>query len=159
MTYVLGARSLSRLNGVHPDMVKVVKRAIELTKQDFVVQEGLRTLATQKDYVARGVSKTLASKHLKQKDGYGHAVDLVPYVGGQPRWEWNVIYPIAVAMAQASKELKIELVWGGVWDRDLDDLPTTPEGIKAAVNSYVDRRRALGRSAFIDGPHYQLKEA
>ena len=31
MTYALGKRSLERLVGVHPDLVRVVKRAIELT--------------------------------------------------------------------------------------------------------------------------------
>lgn len=157
MAYVLGSRSKARLKGVHPDLVKVVERAIQLTEQDFSVFEGLRTLATQKQYVAKGVSKTLNSKHLKQADGYGHAVDLVPYVAGKLRWEWPVIYPIAAAMAQASKELGIELIWGGVWDRELDDLPKDAAGIKKAVNAYVDRRRALGRSAFIDGPHFQIK--
>ena len=157
MSFVLGTRSVGRLKGVHPDLVKVVQRAIELTEQDFTVQEGVRSLALQKIYLKRGATKTLESKHRVQSDGYGHAVDLVPIIKGQPRWEWNLIYPVAVAMATASKELGVELVWGGVWDRELDDLPKTVEGIKAAVDAYTDRRRAAGKSAFIDGPHYQLK--
>lgn len=157
MSFVLGTRSKQRLSGVHPDLVKVVERAIQLTTQDFTVLEGLRSLATQKDYVKRGVSKTLNSKHLKQPDGFSHAVDIVPIVRGQPRWEWPVIYPMTVAMAKAAKELNVELRWGGVWDKELDELTATDEGIKAAVNAYVDRRRAMGRSAFIDGPHFELK--
>jgi peptidoglycan L-alanyl-D-glutamate endopeptidase CwlK len=152
MAYKLGQKSLDELVGVHPDLVKVVKRAIELSTVDFAVHEGLRTLATQQSYVKRGVSKTLASKHLKQPDGYGHAVDLVPYVGGKLRWEWPVIYPIAVAMRQASDELNVPLRWGGVWDRKLDDLTTD---MKKEVASYCVRHPG---SDFIDGPHFEMRK-
>ena len=37
MKYALGPKSLAKLDGVHPDLVKVVKRAIALTRQDFMV--------------------------------------------------------------------------------------------------------------------------
>lgn len=156
MSYVLGKNSLSRLQGVHPQLVAVAKRAIELTDQDFTVQEGLRTLATQQEYVRRGVSKTLNSKHLKQPDGFGHAVDLVPWINGQPRWEWPPIYKIARAVDDAAQALGVKLIWGGVWDMRMDEYGGSEAAMKAAVNGYVDRRRALGRTAFIDGPHYQL---
>ncbi|MFL1917012.1 M15 family peptidase, partial [Plesiomonas shigelloides] len=43
MSFYLGKHSLENLRGVHPDLVKVVKRAIELTKVDFKVIEGKRT--------------------------------------------------------------------------------------------------------------------
>lgn len=153
MGYVLGAKSLSRLEGVHPDLVKVVKRAIELTDQDFTVQEGLRTLATQKDYVRRGVSKTLNSKHLKQPSGFGHAVDLVPWINGQPRWEWPPIYKIARAMDDAAQALGVRLTWGGVWDKRMDQYGGSAAAIEAEVQAYC--RRHPGPD-FIDGPHYQL---
>mgnify|MGYP003637544623 CR=1 FL=1 len=35
MSYKLGTRSLQNLSGVHPDMVAVVKKAIEITEVDF----------------------------------------------------------------------------------------------------------------------------
>jgi len=38
MPYTLGKRSLQNLSGVHPDMVAVVKRAIEITDKDFTVK-------------------------------------------------------------------------------------------------------------------------
>lgn len=151
MSYVLSARSLKRLEGVHPDMVKLVKRAIEITGQDFVVQEGLRALATQKEYMKRGVTRTMASKHLKQSDGYGHAVDLVPIIKGQPRWEWPIIYPIAAAMRQASIELNIPIRWGGVWDRKIEELS---ENMKSEVEKYCVRHPGPD---FLDGPHYELR--
>ena len=110
MTFVLGARSLARLKGVHPDLVKVVKRAIKLTDTDFTVLEGLRTLAKQREYVAAGASKTMNSRHLT-----GHAVDLGALVNGKVRWDWPLYHKIAKAMKQAAKELGIPIVWGGDW--------------------------------------------
>lgn len=77
--YTLGKTSLSKLEGVHPSLVKVIKLAIQKTTQDFSVNEGLRSLDRQKRLVAAGASRTLNSKHLKQADGYGHASDLIPW--------------------------------------------------------------------------------
>jgi peptidoglycan L-alanyl-D-glutamate endopeptidase CwlK len=110
MGYRLGTRSKTRLAGVHPDLVKVVERAIELTPIDFTVLEGLRTLATQRKYVASGASKTLRSRHLT-----GHAVDLAPMVEGKVSWAWPHYHIMAPAMKQAAKELGIPLEWGGDW--------------------------------------------
>ena len=68
--YVLGSKSLKELEGVHDDLVKVVKRAIELTAQDFSVHDGIRTIEDQKKLVERGASKTMNSRHIT-----GNAVD------------------------------------------------------------------------------------
>lgn len=156
MTYQLGAKSLAELEGVHPSLVRVVKRAIEITDQDFSVHDGLRTLAEQREYVRRGVSKTMNSMHMKQPDGFGHAVDLVPYINGQLRWEWKPIFVTASAVHQAARELGVALTWGGVWDRPFVDLGESPAAMEQAVNAYVARRRGAGKTAFIDGPHWQL---
>ena len=153
MTYALGERSRAKLSGVHPRLVAVVNRAIALTEQDFAVTDGVRTLAQQQVLVSKGASKTLNSRHLPQPDGYGHAVDLVPFVDG-PRWEWPLIYPIAAAMRTAARELNVPLVWGGVWDRKLFELPNTPDALKDAVAAYCLRHPGPD---FIDGPHYQME--
>lgn len=110
MAYKLGLRSKARLKGVHPDLVAVVKRAIEITDVDFTVLEGLRTVKRQEELVAKGASKTMNSRHLT-----GHAVDLGAWVGGTVRWDWPLYHKIADAMLQASKELNIPLEWGGYW--------------------------------------------
>ena len=110
MSYRLGNRSKERLEGVHPDMVAVVERAIELTEIDFTVLEGLRTLERQKTLVARGASTTLNSRHIT-----GHAVDLGAYVDGEVRWDWPLYHKIAEAMKQAALELKVDMDWGGDW--------------------------------------------
>lgn len=153
MTFVLGAKSLANLQGVHPKLADVVERAISLTGQDFTVQEGLRTSARQRALVASGASQTINSKHLQQPDGFGHAVDLVPWIDGTPRWEWGPIYLIADAVRLAAIELVVPIRWGGVWDRRLNDLPPGPAAIKAAVTQYTVRHPGPD---FLDGPHMEL---
>lgn len=157
MAYVLGEKSLAKLKGVHPRLVQVVKRAIVLTKQDFAVTDGLRTAEQQRVLVQKGASETMLSKHLKQRDGWGHAVDLVPWINGGPRWEWEPIWNIAHAIDQASTELNVNLVWGAVWDRNMMSYGGSKEELQKAVEEYKARRRALGKKRiFLDGPHYQL---
>jgi len=107
MPYKLGTRSLQNLSGVHPDMVSVVKRAIEISEQDFSVIEGIRNINRQRELVKSGASTTMNSRHLT-----GHAVDIAPY---PISWEWEYFYPIADAMKQAAEELDIDLEWGGDW--------------------------------------------
>jgi len=154
--YQLGTKSKQRLVGVHPDLVKVVHRAIQLTTQDFTVLEGVRSIETQREYVRKGASQTMDSRHLKGPQGYGRAVDLVPWAGGMPRWEWPLIYPIAEAMRQAAVELGVAIRWGGAWV-SLNDM--SPGGAKRAVDAYVAARKAAKKSAFLDGPHYELPKS
>lgn len=152
--FKLGNRSQAELVGVHPDGVAVVERAIQLTAQDFTVFDGLRTAAEQAEYVRTGVSKTLKSKHLKQPDGFGHAVDLVPYINGKARWEMRPILIIAEAVHEAAELLDVELRWGAVWDTPLSNL--TRSDLAGEVEAYKERRASLGKTAFIDGPHFEL---
>lgn len=117
MSFVLGTRSRQRLKGVHPDLVRVIERAIELSPVDFTVLEGLRTLARQKQLVASGASKTMNSRHLS-----GHAVDIAPLVGGKVSWDWPLYHRIAPAVKQAAKECGVPIEWGGDW-RSFKDGP------------------------------------
>ncbi|QPB12256.1 peptidoglycan hydrolase [Providencia phage PSTCR6] len=109
--YVLSQRSKDRLKGVHPDLVKVVERAIQISDIDFMVIEGLRTEEQQRINVQKGVSKTMNSYHLT-----GHAVDLAPLVGKEIPWnDWSKFELVAKAMKQAGKELGVDVEWGGDW--------------------------------------------
>lgn len=110
MVFKLSNRSLARLAGIHPDLVKVVKRAIEITTVDFAVLEGLRSPERQQELVKSGASTTLRGRHLT-----GHAVDLGAFVDGAVRWDWPLYYKIAEAVKQAAKELNIPIEWGGDW--------------------------------------------
>lgn len=110
MSFRLSARSRARLVGVHPDLVRVIERAIEISEVDFVVTEGRRSLERQKQLIASGASRTLRSRHLT-----GHAVDLAARVGGHVRWDWPLYHKIATAMKQAARDLKVAITWGGDW--------------------------------------------
>jgi peptidoglycan L-alanyl-D-glutamate endopeptidase CwlK len=107
MMYKLSQRSMQNLSGVHPDLIAVVKRAIQITEQDFSVIEGVRNINRQRELVAKGASTTMNSRHLT-----GHAVDLAPY---PINWDWEYFYPIADAMKAAADELEVDLEWGGDW--------------------------------------------
>lgn len=163
MSYILGNKSRQNLQGVHPHLVKVVERAIELSGVDFSVHEGLRTRARQGKLVASGASQTMDSRHIpSERTGYGHAVDLVPFVDldgdgkAELRWDWSLCYRVASAVRLASMELRVPIRWGGVWDRALADLTGDPED---EVAEYVLRRKAQGKKAFLDGPHFELPAA
>ena len=111
--FKFGKRSLDNLRGVHPDLVKVVYRALELSPIDFTITEGLRTVARQKELVAKGLSKTMNSRHIT-----GHAVDFVPLPV-----DWNNVEPfitVAKCFLQVGKELGIALRWGGDWNMNDD---------------------------------------
>jgi peptidoglycan L-alanyl-D-glutamate endopeptidase CwlK len=154
MAFNLSQRSLNKLDGVHPDLVAVVKRAIELTDVDFGVTYGVRTLAEQKELVAQGRSQTMKSKHLIQGDGYSHAVDLVAYFGSDVSWELNVYDNIADAMAEAANEVGIPLKWGAAWS--VGDITSYVGTMEDAMNEYIDLRRSEGRRPFIDAPHFEM---
>ena len=133
--YKLSERSLKNLEGVDERLVKIVKRAIELTEQDFIVIEGLRTreqmminygkgrtaaqlavhgipasYAKPKETKVTWLNNPFASNHAK-----GKAVDIVP-----APVDWNDISKfkkINEAMQAAAKELGIKLSYGGDWTK------------------------------------------
>ncbi len=72
-----GAESASHLTELHPNLKKVLNEVIK--HWDCQIIDGKRTLAEQVKNVAKGVSKTMESKHLPGADGLGHAVDVMPY--------------------------------------------------------------------------------
>ncbi|TEW87207.1 M15 family peptidase [Psychrobacter sp. 230] len=109
--YNLSAKSLDRLKGLHPDLVKIVERAIEITDIDFSVGEGLRSITRQKELYQQGATMTMNSRHLT-----GHAVDLIALdEDGKVTWDWKYYQPLAAAMKQAAKDVCVSIEWGGDW--------------------------------------------
>ena len=141
MPFSLSARSRGRLEGVDPRLVKVVERAIQITTVDFMVVEGVRSDEqcrinygrgrTAAQLAAKGIASRYAkpnlpkvtwlsnpynSKHRRQADGHGHAVDLLP-----APYDWKVLADfdkVAKAMLQAASELGVAIRWGADWDHD-----------------------------------------
>jgi peptidoglycan L-alanyl-D-glutamate endopeptidase CwlK len=149
MAFKLSSRSLKKLDGVDEGLVAVVKDAIGITKVDFGVTFGLRTLEEQKKLYESGRSQTMKSKHLE-----GRAVDLVAYFGSDISWELNVYDDICDAMAEAARKNDVAIKWGAAWSEgDIREYAGTAED---AMNAYVDLRRSQGRRPFIDAPHFEM---
>ena len=140
--FVLGKRSLDNLKNVNADLVRVVKRAIEITEIDFTVIEGYRTKERQRELVRKGASRTMNSRHLT-----GHAVDIVPLVDGKISWNFNYYYPLAKAMAQAATELGVNIRWGGAWTNIRNKKGTPQQWVQEYYN---------GGGEFQDGPHFEI---
>jgi len=125
----LSNASKKRLEQAHPDLQKVVLRAVKLATaadMDFGVLETLRTVARQKELVRKGASKTMKSRHLAGPDGKSRAVDLGVFVGGSVRWDWPLYHQLAKIVKQAAIDVGVPIEWGGDW------------------------------KTFKDGPHWQL---
>jgi peptidoglycan L-alanyl-D-glutamate endopeptidase CwlK len=146
----LSARCELRLAGVHPDLMRVVRRAAEGGAVFRVpLDGGRRTVARQAELLAKGVTQTMNSRHIT-----GHAVDLAPLVDGAVSWDWKHFFPMADAVADAARKEGVPLIWGGAWGRTVQDWPKG--GAKQAQDAYAAERRAAGRKPFLDGPHFEL---
>ena len=152
--FKLSNRSLEKLEGVNPVLVDTVKRAIQLSKVDFGVIYGVRSLAEQEKLYKAGRSQTMKSRHLIQNDGTSHAVDLMAYDGSNPSWDIVMYDDIADAMKAAAKETGAKICWGAAWQ--IDDITKWDGTMEEAMNAYIDLRRSQSRRPFIDGPHFQL---
>lgn len=144
--FKLSARSLRAMAGVHGDLEAFVRHLIEVTPVDFCVIEGLRSVERQRELVASGASQTMNSRHIT-----GHAVDLAAWVG-RIDWSMNLYYQIADAGIAVCRDYGFKIRWGGAWAR----LDLTSMSASDLVNKYAAARRATGRPAFIDGPHFEL---
>lgn len=154
MSFRLSKRSRQRLEGVHPDLREVIERAIRISTVDFGVSEGVRTLDRQAELVHAGASRSMRSRHLVQPHGFGGAVDVYAWVGGQARWELALYEQIARAVQKAANRIDVAITWGAAWPWYLDD--RDPGDL---VDDYIDMRRKEGRKPFIDGPHFQIEGA
>lgn len=122
-------RDNRRLVGLHPHLVRVMRRAATMTVLPFTVLEGMRTLETQRNYVARGASKTMKSRHLT-----GHAIDIAPLldldrdgkIETEEMFHWPLFYKLAPIVKAAAAAEGVPIEWGGDW------------------------------RSFRDGPHWQL---
>lgn len=120
MTFTFSKRSLANLEGVHPDLIEVVKKAGELCDAegiDFIVTDGHRTYAEQVEFVKTGKSKTLKSRHLG-----GFAVDYVGLCNGRVSYDVALMTQIAECFKRAAAKLRTPIEWGGDW-RNFKDTP------------------------------------
>ena len=115
--FSFGSRSLDRLKGIHPDLRKVMDRAIITTDIDFTILEGLRSIERQRKLLAEGATRTLRSRHLT-----GHAVDIAPLIEGAVSWDWPLYHKLALIVKAAAAHERVKIEWGGDW-RSFKDGP------------------------------------
>jgi len=115
-------RSETSLKGVHPDLVKIYRRAVEISELDPVVTCGTRSVAEQRILVAKGASRTMNSRHIPGRDGFGKAIDVAFIFGPDLRWDGPLYKQFSGCMKQAARELKLSVEWGGDW-RSFCDMP------------------------------------
>lgn len=150
-----------RLSGVHPNLARIVRKAsislFERTKGRYLtVIEGVRTPEQQQARYDQGrtkpgkiVTNSLKSKHLRQKDGFGYAVDIALCdMKGKIDWEDLASFELVrQEMLNAAKELGISNLRSGAdWDRD--NITDYKE-----VAPYI---KEFGHRPLVDYPHYEL---
>lgn len=121
MTFHLSKSSLRNLDGVHPEMVDVVKLAIQLTKVDFGIPStgGYRTAEMQNKLFLDKKSNADGYEK-KSRHQSGQAVDVYAYVDGKASWEPEHLSMIACAMLEAAIRLDVNMRWGGLWKTFID---------------------------------------
>lgn len=114
MTYRFSRTSEDRLKNLHPDLVRVIRRAMSWQIIDFTVVETLRTPEQQAKNLKKGVSKTMKSLHLPDTTGKARAIDVAPYpINWKDTGKFKMLAGIILA---ASREEDVHLRWGGSWD-------------------------------------------
>lgn len=122
MTFAFGSRSQARLDTCHPDLRRVMRRAIASSPIDFTILEGVRTPQRQRQLFAQGATRTMKSRHLPGGDGLSRAVDVAPLIAGEVRWDWPLYHRLSAVIKQAAAEEKVPIEWGGDW-RSFKDGP------------------------------------
>lgn len=110
MTLTLSVHSERHLIGVHPDLVRVVRKMQEIAISPVAIICGLRTLDEQEHLLASGASNTIRSRHLT-----GHAVDWVPIVGGEGSWTVKDYLPLIAQWKEAGAHVGVPIESGGDW--------------------------------------------
>lgn len=111
----LDKASADKLRKVHPDLQRVISRAVCITDLRFIITESIRTKERQRILKAQGASQTMDSRHIT-----GHAVDLAVILEGEVRWDWPLYYRLAKVIKEAARQEKVSIVWGGDWKRFKD---------------------------------------
>lgn len=127
MTTELTKRDKKYIKECHPKIQEIFEAAAQASLcPPFRVIDGARTIEEQRRNVAKGVSKTMRSRHIPTKNGFSHAIDIAPLINGKISWEWKHYYPLAERIKNIAKSYETPLEWGGDW------------------------------KSFKDGPHWQL---
>jgi peptidoglycan L-alanyl-D-glutamate endopeptidase CwlK len=115
VSFKFSSRSLKNLEDVHPDLVKVLTGALDVSDVDFTVIEGVRTGARQHALFLAGKTKldfptppgSQPGRHLT-----GHAVDFMGFVNGVGTFDEKLLGRVANAVKIVALHLKIPIICG-----------------------------------------------
>lgn len=122
--YSFSVKSLNLLNHpkFSPTLRLLLMEAIKDSPIDFSVIETVRTIEKQKEYVAKGTTKTLKSRHIPDtnKSGYSEAADIAPY---PINWQdISRFKKLSEHIKKKANQLGIPITWGGDF-KTLVDMP------------------------------------
>jgi peptidoglycan L-alanyl-D-glutamate endopeptidase CwlK len=120
---LLNVRSEKNREGVHPDLVRVIRRAAKMVdKVEFIVTEGVRDKGRQAKLLSAGASSTMKSRHIPESNlcGMSCAVDLAAVVDGQVRWDFPLYGKLAIIVKEAARLEGVKIVWGGDFKKLVD---------------------------------------
>ena len=107
---MLTTASEKRLIGIHPKLAELIRKSSVNSPFAFVITEGLRTEARQKQLVAQGASRTMKSKHLT-----GHAIDFAVIIGGKADFHFHLYEKVSTHMKKVAAKVGLTITWGGDW--------------------------------------------
>jgi len=116
LDFTFGERSEKSLQGVHPDLIKIARRTLQISPIDFMVIEGVRDSVRQEKLVNEGASTTTHSRHIPNTQGYACAIDIMcldPAKHGT--WENKLYLELSKYFKQAADQLSVPMEWGGDW--------------------------------------------
>jgi peptidoglycan LD-endopeptidase CwlK len=113
--YRFSLLSKSRLRTCHPDLQRVMERAIRY--MDFSIIEGHRPKELQNRYFAEGKSK-LPWPHSKHNSFLSEAVDICPWVPGKGlMWNNPQMFCLLAGVIKVCAALEnVKIRWGGDWN-------------------------------------------
>ena len=138
-----GPHSIAHLADVDPRLRTLFNEVIK--HWDCQVIDGRRTVAEQAKNVAKGVSKTMKSKHLE-----GLAVDVMPYP-----YDWNKIEKGLLALKKADPTMQIAEVYMFIgFVRGI----AISQGIDLRQGADWDSDNQFEDHTFVDLPHHEIDE-
>lgn len=163
MGFKFGPKSIADMEQVHPQLVQAAHFALLNGEVDFGFFEGVRTIEKEVENIKSGASKLKHPEdcmHCLQADGFGHAMDLVPWLLDTSVekelqeyrfvWDWPACFKIAKLIQQFAFQNDLTIRWGGVWDIPLNKLSVN---LEREVEAYKARHKG---SDFLDGVHFEL---
>lgn len=150
------SRSRRNLRGCEPVIGEFARRLLIVSPTDLsILSSTLRSVEQQREFVRKGVSRTMKSKHLPNERGLSEAVDIGIYIPGVNVWKIQGVYDMYEDLHEAAqsvaRDMDLDIRSGICWqnlntDKSFDDL----------LWEYRSGKRRQSKRPFFDGPHFEI---